>query len=637
MPTKREERDAKLDVLEPSAPRVTERRSSSPCSWPGSRRAGADVRTNAEGGGGEGGGAGQADAGDLAARRVRPVSRQQRLALLSPRRARRSGEADDQRQEHDPLPHAQGRRPDPARPAGRHSAVDKILFGDVPLKFEREFGAVFVDFPETLKAGQDYSIDFYYSGKPGSTGRFGGMAFRKDPAGRPWIYTSCERQGASAWWPNKDQWRDEVESMDLSVTIPSGLVDVSNGRFVGKKDLGDGYTRWDWHVSYPINNYCVSLNIGHYVHFDDKLGDLTLDFYVLPENLEKAKKQFAQAKGMLEAFQHYFGEYPFKKDGYKLIEVPYAGMEHQSAVTYGNRFANGYLGRDWTGVGISPRFDFIIIHESAHEWFGNSVSAADRSDMWIHEGWATYLECLYVEYMYGTARRPQIHQRLQDEGAELAGRSSAAAARTHSPPQDQYFKGALFLNTLRSVVDDDKRWWALLRGLHQQFKYKNIMTEDVVQYFNQETGKDLTPIFDQYLRHAAIPVLELKFDEAKGMVSYRWKADEKSFAMPVRVGAKDNWQMIQPTTEWQSTKTALKKDQFEVATDLYYVVVSKTAAGGVSGSRALSRKHHKSLRAAQGGINVETSRLDRDREEHLQMRRVTENGPRAQRPRCARA
>ena len=183
-------------------------------------------------------------------------------------------------------------------------------------------------------------------------------------------------------------------------------------------------------MSYPINNYCVSLNIGHYDHFDDKLGDLTLDFYALPENLEKAKKQFAQAKGMLEAFQHYFGEYPFKNDGYKLIEVPYAGMEHQSAVTYGNRFANGYLERDWTGVGISPRFDFIIIHESGHEWFGNSVSAADRSDMWIQEGWTTYLECLYVEYHVRPRRRPEVHERLQVEGAEHGGRSSATAART---------------------------------------------------------------------------------------------------------------------------------------------------------------------------------------------------------------
>ena len=271
----------------------------------------------------------------------------------------------------------------------------------VELKYSRDSGAVFVDFPETLKAGETYAIDFYYSGNPVETGRFGSIAFKKDAAGRDWINTACEETGASMWWPNKDQWRDEVEEMEISVAVPNGLMDVSNGRFVGKTDLGDGYTRWDWKVHYPINNYDVSLNIGDYEHFADKAGDVTLDFYALPQDLEKAKRQFAQAKGMLEAFQHYFGEYPFVKDGYKLIEVPYSGMEHQSAVTYGNHFANGYLERDWTGVGISPRFDFIIIHESGHEWFGNAVSAADRSDMWIHEGWTTYLESLYVEYMWG--------------------------------------------------------------------------------------------------------------------------------------------------------------------------------------------------------------------------------------------
>ena len=279
--------------------------------------------------------------------------------------------------------------------------VDKILLGATPLEYEREFGAVFIDFPETLRAGHTYSIDFYYSGNPREQGRFGGFAFHKDPEGHPWIFTACEGIGASVWWPNKDQWRDEVQSMEISVAIPNGLVDVSNGRFLGKTDLGDGYTRWDWLVHYPINNYDVALNIGNYVHFSDRLGDLSLDYYVLPEDLDKAKKQFTQVKGMLEAFQHYFGEYPFKKDGYKLVEVPYSGMEHQSAVAYGNHFTNGYLGRDWTGVGISMRFDFIIIHESAHEWFGNSITAADPSDMWIHEGWATYLECLYVEYRWG--------------------------------------------------------------------------------------------------------------------------------------------------------------------------------------------------------------------------------------------
>ena len=279
--------------------------------------------------------------------------------------------------------------------------IEKILFGEIPLRYEREAGAVFVDFPEMLKSGSVYSIDFYYSGTPTESGRFGGVTFRKDLAGHPWINTACEGQGASIWWPNKDQWRDEVESMDISVAVPNDLSDISNGKFIGKTDLGDGYTRWDWRVQYPINNYCVSLNIGNYEHFADQLGDLPLDFYALPEELDKAKKQFAQAKGMLEAYQHYFGEYPFKKDGYKLIEAPYSGMEHQSAVTYGNHFTNGYLGRDWTGVGISPRFDFIIIHESGHEWFGNSITAADRSDMWIHEGWTTYLESLYVEYTYG--------------------------------------------------------------------------------------------------------------------------------------------------------------------------------------------------------------------------------------------
>jgi aminopeptidase N len=452
--------------------------------------------------------------------------------------------------------------------------VDKILLGTTELKYEREFGAVFVDFPETLRAGRVYSIDFYYSGNPLETGRFGGIAFRKDSAGRPWINTACEGIGASIWWPNKDQWRDEVESMQISVSIPNDLVDVSNGKFMGKTDLGDGYTRWDWLVHYPINNYDVALNIGKYEHFSDKLGDLPLDFYALPEDLDRAKKQFAQAKGMLQAFQHYFGEYPFKKDGYKLIEVPYAGMEHQSAVAYGNHFANGYLERDWTGVGISLRFDFIIIHESGHEWFGNSITAADPSDMWIHEGWTTYLECLYVEYMYG---HDDYLKYVNAYKSKVKNAKPIIAERgvNAEPPQDQYFKGALFLNTLRSVVNDDPRWFRLIHDLYQHFKYKNIMTEDIIAFFNQKTGKDMTPIFNQYLRHTAIPTLELKFSAGEGTVSYRWKVDEPGFAMPVRVGKRDSWQLIQATTEWQTMKTPLAKDDFDVATDLYYINVDK--------------------------------------------------------------
>ena len=452
--------------------------------------------------------------------------------------------------------------------------VGKILFGAKELKYERDSGAVFVDFPETLHSGRTYSIDFYYSGHPQETGRFGGIAFRKDPAGRPWINTACEGIGASIWWPNKDQWRDEVENMQISVAIPNDLVDVSNGKFLGKTDLGDGYTRWDWLVQYPINNYDVSLNIGKYEHFSDRLGNVPLDFYALPEDLDKAKKQFTQAKGMIEAYQHYFGEYPFRKDGYKLIEAPYSGMEHQSAVTYGNHFANGYLERDWTGVGISPKFDFIIIHESAHEWFGNSITAADVSDMWIHEGWATYLEALYVEYTFG---HNDAIQYLNGYKSKVRNRQPILTARgtNRTPPQDMYFKGALFLNTLRSVVDDDRRWWSLLHDFYQHFKYRTILTEDVVQYFNQTLGMDLTPVFDQYLRYTALPALELKFDDTQGTVSYRWKADAAGFAMPVKVGTKDHWQTIQPTADWKTMKAPAPKADLTIPADLFYIDLVK--------------------------------------------------------------
>ncbi len=458
--------------------------------------------------------------------------------------------------------------------------IDKILLDGpshqdaMPLKYDRDGSAVFVNFPHTLHAGKVYSIDFYYSGNPPETGRFGGFTFKQDPSGQVWINTACEESGSNVWWPNKDQWRDEVESMDISVAIPNNLVDVSNGKFLGKTDLGDGYTRWDWRVHYPINNYDVSLNIGNYVHFSDQLGDLPLDFYVLPEDLEKAKVQFAQAKGMIEAYQHYFGPYPFAKDGYKLIQAPYSGMEHQSAVTYGNLFKNGYLDRDWTGVGISPRFDFIIIHESGHEWFGNSITALDPADMWIHEGWTTYLESLYVEYRWGktdaikylSGYKPKVHN-LRPVVAERGVNAN--------PTEDQYFKCTLMLNTLRSVVDSDTKWWALLHSFYQRYKYQNIQTEDVISFFNQNTGLNLTPIFNQYLRHPAIPRLELLFGESPGMVMYKWAADEEDFAMPVGVGSPDHWKIIHPTKKWQVMQSPLSKDDFQVATDLYYVDVNK--------------------------------------------------------------
>jgi aminopeptidase N len=452
-------------------------------------------------------------------------------------------------------------------------AVDRIVHGQRELTYTRDLNTVYVDFPETLRAGRTYTIDFHYSGSPLEVGRFDALAFKKDPAGGHWINTANEGVGSSVWWPGKDQWRDEPDGMDIRVAVPNPLVNVSNGRFIGKTDLGDGYTKWHYRVHYPINSYNVSVNIANYVHFGETMGDLTLDYYVLPANLEKAKKQFAQVKPMMEAFQKYFGDYPFKKDGYKLIEVPYSGMEHQSAVTYGNRFANGYLERDWTGVGVSLKFDFIIIHETAHEWFGNAVSAAEQSDMWIHEGWATYMECLYVEHMFGYDDALKYTNGYK---SKIGNKEPIIVQRglARDPNQDQYFKGALFLHTLRSVVDDDAKWFGLIRAVYEQFKYKNIMTEELVAFVNRQLGQDLTPVFDQYLRRAALPVLELTFNDAEKRVWYRWNADERGFAMPVRVGDPARWQTVQPASEWKSMPWTSGKDAFKVATDLYYVGVA---------------------------------------------------------------
>ncbi len=465
--------------------------------------------------------------------------------------------------------------------------LDSITFQGKPLTYTRDQRAIYLDLPRTLKKGEVGEVTVAYHGHPVTQGRFGCFSFDKDKQGKPWITTACEGEGASVWWPNKDQWRDEPQDgMEIDVAVPNGLMDVSNGRFVASKDLGDGTTEWQWRVHYPINNYDVALNIGEYQHWDgvhvnkDTGEKTTLDYYALPEDLDKAKAQFAQVPEMLDAYEHYFGEYPFDQDGYKLIEVPYAGMEHQTAVAYGNHFENGYYGRDWTGVGISPKFDFIIIHESGHEWFGNAITAADTSDMWIHEGWTTYMESLYVEYRWGKADAIKylkgLKPKVRNERPIIPPRGTNA-----EPPQDQYFKGALMLNTLRSVIDDDAKWFADIHDFYQRFKYQNIMTEDVVAWWNERTGMNLTAFFDEYLRHAALPVLELHIYPpveagAEPVVGYRWKAAETRFAMPVKVGDPNSWTLVRPTTDReQFLRWTEPPDSFKVATDLYYVIVVK--------------------------------------------------------------
>ena len=451
--------------------------------------------------------------------------------------------------------------------------IDGILLDGRELAFTRDHNVVFVEFPDTIRAGETRAIEFRYSGHPLETGRFGGLVFSTDSLGHPWIFTANQGTGASLWWPNKDQQPDEPDSMNLSVTVPSGLIDASNGRFTGAEDLGDGTTRFDWKIHYPINNYSVSLNIGRYEHFADTLGDLTLDFYAQPYHLEDARRQFAQAKPMLECFERRFGPYPFPKDGYKLIEVPYSGMEHQSAVTYGNQFRNGYLGRDWTGVGVSPRFDFIIIHESAHEWFGNSVTANDVSDAWIQEGFTTYAEAVYVECMFGHDDAVRYVNGYQEKVANREPIIGPPGVN-HWPTQDQYFKGALFLNTLRNVVGDDDTWWDLLREYADHFAYSNIWTTDVIEFFNRRLGRDLRPVFEQYLYHTDLPILELEFPADS--VRYRWRADVEDFDMPVAVRVGDSVRTLNPTTSWSSvSRGATDPDAWAPATDLFYIEVQR--------------------------------------------------------------
>ena len=448
--------------------------------------------------------------------------------------------------------------------------VDSIIFEHKKLSFQRDCNAVFISFPRELKKEETYGIDFFYSGHPEERGRFGSICFREDSLGNPWIYTACQGTGSSVWWPSKDQHVDEVNSMSLHFLVPAGLTAVSNGRFRGKEEQENGSTWYHWDVHYPINNYCVAVNIAKYVHFSDQLNDLSLDYYVLPYHLQKARKQFQQVKPMLECYQKHFGEYPFKKDGYKLIEVPYAGMEHQSAVAYGNLFKNGYLDRDWTGVGISTKFDFIIIHESAHEWLGNSVTCGDYSDAWIHEGFATYMEAVYVECQFGYEAALSYVNGYKNKVANQAPLIGPPGVN-YWPTKDIYFKGALFLNTLRHVINDDQTWWALLKALPEKYKYQSIYTTDVLNFFHAFLHQDLKPLFDQYLYHTELPVLQLKYDG--NTVQYRWKTEVNNFSMPVKIQEKDNYFIIHPQVEWQTCILNSAQSRWKAATDLFYINV----------------------------------------------------------------
>jgi aminopeptidase N len=458
--------------------------------------------------------------------------------------------------------------------------VDKVIYKGKAIPYTRDVNAVFVTFPQTITKGSKDQFTVYYSGKPTIAVNApwdGGLTFKKDSLGKPWVATACEGVGASIWWPNKDHLSDEVDSMMISISVPKGLKDVSNGRLRKVTPLKDGYTRFDWFVANPINNYDVAANIGDYTHFSDtyngEKGKLTLDYWVLPASLEKAKKQFGEnVKPMLKAFEHWFGPYPFYEDGYKLVETPFLGMEHQSATAYGNHFTNGYLGHDMSGTGWGLKWDYIIVHESGHEWFGNNITGKDLADMWIHESFTCYSESLFIENNWGKKAGQEYNKGIR----QGIGNDSPIVGTYNVNKEgsgDMYAKGAVFLNMVRTIINDDEKWRGILRGLNSTFYHQTVTYDQVVNYINEQSGKNLLPVFDQYLHYKNLPTLE--FSTQDGKLLSRWIADVQGFTMPVLVRVKGGeYKFITPTTRFTPVEiNGATKDNIEVDTFNYYVGV----------------------------------------------------------------
>lgn len=458
--------------------------------------------------------------------------------------------------------------------------IDRILLGKQELSYTRKYNAVFVDFPTVQQAGNTGSFTVHYYGKPTIASNApwdGGFVWSEDKRGRDWIAVACEGDGASLWWPNKDHLSDEPDSMLISLTVPNDLMAVANGN-LREVEEDDKYTRYDWFVSYPIDNYNVTLNIGHYAHFSDEYyaadGDtLALDYYVIDYNEDRAREHFQQVHSVLACYEKYLDKYPFWEDGFALVETPYLGMEHQSAIAYGNQYMRGYLG------GMIPRdmdWDYIIVHETGHEYFGNSIGVTDMAEMWVQESFTTYLEAVYVEYTmsYEDAIRYLVKQKLYIYNQEpIIGPADVNWGDWGG--SDHYFKGAWVLHTLRNAIGDDEKWWAIFKGFYQKHSLSLVNTQDFIDYVNEATGEDWQSFFQQYLHYPQPPVLEYKLAQQgkKLQVSYRWAADAEGFNMPILLGNQEKMIRVTPnTTKWQETTLFnTTADDFDVAVDRFLV------------------------------------------------------------------
>ena len=426
-----------------------------------------------------------------------------------------------------------------------------------------------------IKINTQEKIEIYYEGTPRVAVRApwdGGISWKTDNNGIDFIASSCQGLGASVWWPNKDHMYDEVDSMKISVNVPKHLMNISNGRLQSVVEKDNETTTYNWVVTNPINNYGVNINIGDYVHFSEvyqgEKGPLDMDYYVLRDHLENAKKQFKDAPKMMKAFEHWFGPYPFYKDSFKLVEVPYLGMEHQSSVTYGNQYKQGYLGRDLSGTGWGLKFDFIIIHESGHEWFANNITYKDAADMWIHEGFTAYSENLFLDYYYGSEASADYvigtRANIQNDKPIIGTYNVNSEGSS-----DMYYKGANMLHTLRQLVNNDEKWRQMLRGLNNTFYHQTVTTQEIENYISEFLGLNLTAFFNQYLRDVRIPNFE--YSIVNNELSYRWNNVVENFEMPIEIEINEKSYWIYPNTDWKK----MKIDTSEIRIDRDYYIEYK--------------------------------------------------------------
>ena len=431
--------------------------------------------------------------------------------------------------------------------------IEKVTQDGKKLQVVSNGNAHFVHLKKKQKKGKFEEIIVHFSGKPKEAIKApwdGGFSWKKDTNQKDFIATSCQGLGASVWWPNKDHMYDEVDSMAISVKVPKGLMNISNGRL---RKIDKKTNTYHWFVCNPINNYGVNVNVGDYVHFGEKYkgekGNLDMDYYVLRDDLKKAKEHFKDASKMMKAFEHWLGPYPFYEDSFKLVQVPYLGMEHQSSVTYGNQFKKGYLGRDLSGTGWGLKFDFIIIHEAAHEWFANNITYKDIADMWIHEGFTAYCESLFLEYYYGKEAAVDYILGTRDNIQNykpIIGQYNV----NHEGSSDMYYKAANMLHTIRQLVNDDEKWRQILRGLNSNFYHQTVSTKQIEDYIAKKSGINLSKIFDKYLRTADLPVFEYKV--SKNVLKYRYTNVVNEFRMPLKIYVAKKELNLTPTTQWNT-------------------------------------------------------------------------------------